>query len=50
MIIPQHVLAPLNVDRGVDEGAEGDTVAAFPALPCGLDMSLAGDLENHVDR
>ena len=50
VLIPRRVLAPSNVDEGVEEGAEGDAAAAFPALPCGLDLSLAGDSENHGAR
>ena len=33
VLIMQRTLAPSNVDGGVEEGAEGDAVAAFPALP-----------------
>ena len=39
-------LGPSNANGG----AEGDTAAAFPTLPCGLDLSLAGDSENHGAR
>ena len=50
MIIPRRALAPSNVDGGVEEGAEWDAVAAFPALPCGLDLSLAGDSDKGTRR
>ena len=46
--------APSNADGGAEEGAEegasGDAAAAFPALPRGLDLSLAGDSKNDGDR
>ena len=52
VLIMQRTLAPSNVDGGVEEGAEGDAEAAFPALLCGLDLFLAGDSEseNHGAR
>ena len=43
-------LPPSNADGGAEEGAEGDAAAAFPALPRGLDLSLAGDSKNDGDR
>ena len=47
VLIPQRALDPSNMDRRVEEGAEGYAAAAFPVLPCGLDLYLAGDSENH---
>jgi hypothetical protein len=32
--------APANTDGGAEEGSEGDSVAVFPALPRGFDLSL----------
>ena len=40
-------LVPSNTDWEAEGGAKGDTVAAFPSLCCGLDLSLARDSENH---
>ena len=41
------VLTPSKLDREAEEGAAGDAMVAFPALPCHLDLSLTRDLENH---
>ena len=35
---------------GPGQGAEGDAAAAFPALPRGLDLSLAGESVNDGAR
>ena len=43
-------LTPSNADRGAEEGAEGNTVATFPALPYSLVLSLSRDSENHGAR
>ena len=40
------MLAPLNVDRGTEEGAENDAAVTFPTLPYGLDLHLAGDSDH----
>ena len=34
----------------MEEGAEGDTAAAFPVLPHGFDLSLVGYLEDYGAR
>jgi hypothetical protein len=34
-------------EEGAEGGAEGGATAAFSAPPRGLDLSLAGELENH---
>ena len=44
------VLGPSNVDGGAEEGAEEDAASPFPALLCGLDLSLVGDSENDAAR
>ena len=48
--VGELALGPSNASGGAEEGAEEDAASPFPALLCGLDLSLVGDSENDGAR